>query len=701
MRSDRPGAIRFLLRRNMFIGVGIFLLSFFLLPYWGLAQIPANYANVVKYYQPEHMAAELTRLVSQNVFLAQSQEMMVIIYGGMGFLCALLLVRHLFSRRQGMLHASLPVRREKDFLHRCIAFAVLGLAPVMINFLLYLVVVGVNGLWPYVNWGILLGKFGVLLLIQVYGFAMGMLSSVLTGTYWAALLAGAVLIVGFEGLSYLWFSLATRYLHTIVTSTFTDGLRQISPCFSLYKGFYQPAEFVWLPGALAIVLALGLSLLLWRVRRTEAAEKTLAFGWLHTVMGLILPVMGGSILGMVFYLSFYSELSLVAGMVAGAALTYWVCRVVFNQRFCGIVKQWYLPVAAAALMLLGVVVLHTDALGFDHFLPERSQLTAVTYRPQEYSTGDTITITTPETLDAAYDWCLLMRDEVDAYPNGIGANAESSSMVKVTYHLGDRQVHRMYPNKNVRNAAQPALREIIESDDYLRSIIAEACLDGEVESLYLSCNAIGVMHNQVRERFGADEFNLHAEHDAAQIRSLMTALQQDISTRTLAEMQQDSIYSLSVYARDPATGNFHYNTLPIYPGDVEFLRTAFAEQAEDIIDYVTGGFAADEDVVALKVTHAETRGMMDSMGVAYVDLVDTVTVASGPEEAAAWAKATQNISAHRYYYMPDYEDESSSQLILYSRQRITEQGHAIPEDLTMLYRQPDVPNLTRKNFIGQ
>jgi hypothetical protein len=72
--------------------------------------------------------------------------------------------------------------------------------------------------------------------------------------------------------------------------------------------------------------------------------------------------MGGSILGMVFYLSFYSELSLVAGMVTGAALTYWVCRVVFNQRFCGIVKQWYLPVAAAALMLLGAQLLSVGAI---------------------------------------------------------------------------------------------------------------------------------------------------------------------------------------------------------------------------------------------------------------------------------------------------------------------------------------------------
>ena len=151
---------------------------------------------------------------------------------------------------------------------------------------------------------------------------------------------------------------------------------------------------MWYPGVLAILIALGLSLVLYRARRTEAAEHTLAFDWLHTVMGFVLPL-----LGMIVYLSFVTEASLIAGLIAGAALTFWLCRMVFQQRFCGIAKQWYLPAAAAAVLVLGIMVLRTDAMGYDHFLPEREKLTAISYRSLNYHSDEHITLTSEETLD--------------------------------------------------------------------------------------------------------------------------------------------------------------------------------------------------------------------------------------------------------------------------------------------------------------
>ena len=406
MRSTNPTATRFLLKRNLFIGVIVFLVVFSIFPFWGLSHIPNMKADIME--NALDKADMLTNLVSSSVMTNPlNLEMMVIVFGGLGFLCAMMLSRHLFSRRQGMLHAALPDKRETDFLRRLIAYTVLCLCPIVVNFLLYLLVVAMNGLLSYVAWGKLLAKFGLLLLINLYGFAMGMLASVLTGTYWAALLAGAVLIVGMEGMAYLWNYFAGCYLHTMVKQGFREMLLSVSPTFSLYKGFYRPAEFVWYPGVIAILAALVLSFALYRVRKTETAERTLAFGWLHIVMGFILPVIGGSILGMIVYMSFGTEISLIAGMIAGAVLTFWVCRMVFNQRFCGILKQWYLPAAAAVVLVLGITVLHTDAIGYDHFLPEREKLTAISYRPQNYHTYEYITLTSDEALDAAYEWCTV------------------------------------------------------------------------------------------------------------------------------------------------------------------------------------------------------------------------------------------------------------------------------------------------------
>ena len=704
MRSTNLNATRFLLKRNLFIGIIVFLVVFSVFPFWGLSHIPNMKADIMENAldKPEM----LTNLVSSSVMTSPlNLEMMVIVFGGLGFLCAMMLSRHLFSRRQGMLHAALPDRRETDFLRRLIAYAVLCLVPILINFLLYLLVVAMNGLLSYVAWGKLLAKFGLLLLINLYGFAMGMLASVLTGTYWAALLAGAVLIVGMEGMAYLWNYFAGCYLHTMVKQGFREILLSVSPTFSLYKGFYHPAEFVCLPGVIAILATLVLSFALYRVRKTETAERTLAFDWLHIVMGFILPVIGGSILGMIVYMSFGTEISLIAGMIAGAVLTFWVCRMVFNQRFCGILKQWYLPAAAAVVLVLGITVLHTDAIGYDHFLPEREKLTAISYRPQNYHTYEYITLTSDEALDAAYEWCTLMRDEVDGYENGIGASIRSASSVVVTYQFGDKKVYRHYPNWTVRTAAQPVLQRIIESDDYRQSLIREFYLDsGTVKDLYLNSRTNALRNNELYEQFGVfpDYMSLNEKDDGPTITAWLSALKEDVLTRTFAEKQQDEIMDLQINAIDPRTGNTAYQSFEVYPGDEHFLKAVFGDQAEAVVAYATGGYAASEDIAALKVTYSINLAELGGSDVDERDVVKSVKLASSPEEAVEWARIAQNTSADRYYFMPDSEQTSFSKLYMYRLSEVERYqapyGYTMPDDPVQFYYQKEIPTKTVMDF---
>lgn len=660
--------------------------------------------------EPAYQAESLKNVVTNDLLNSQSLESWVVLFGALGFLTAMMMMRHLFSRRQGMLHAALPDKRETDFLRRIIGYVVLCLAPIVLNMLLYLLVVAVNGLLPYVEWGKLLAKFGMMLLINLYGFAIGLLASVLTGTYWAALLAGAVLIVGAEGLAYLWNYLAGRYLHTMITGGVGKTLVRYSPAFSLYKGLYRPAEFTWVPAMLGIVAALGLSFMLYRIRKAEATERTLAFGWLHTVMGFILPLMGGSIVGIVVFLSFLTELSLIIGMVLGVLLTYWICRMIFNQRFCGILKQWYLPAAAALVLILGVVVLHTDVFGYDHFIPERDKLTAISYRPQGYHTNEIVTLTSDEALDAGYGWCTLMRDEVDSMENGIYANTEGTSMsrVAVTYHFEGRTIRRMYPNSEIRNDAQPYLQTIIDSDDYKQSLIREFHLaDGTIQNVYVNTNGRMFRNDELFTEFGVmpSYMNLDKARDALTIDKWMKALREDIQNRTLADKKMDSIFSLSISTRDEKTGTSDYTSVDIYPCDTNFLKLLLGDKCQDVIDYATGGYAADEDVVALQVTYNLSRKEMADNGIDMKDEVKAIKLASSPEEAVEWVRCTQSSHVGSYYFMPDYEDKSFSRLYLYRKSELemskTYNSFEIPEDLTQLYTMENIPVGIVRDFVGK
>lgn len=710
MRSNKKSATRFLLSRNLFIGVIVFLAAFYMMPFWGLSHIPNEKETLaaMDLAAPEVIAERFTQSVSIEVMTRPlSLELMVIFYGGLGFLTAMMLMRHQFSRRQSMLHAALPDKRESDFLRRCIGYALLCLAPICINFLLYLLVVALNGLLEYVEWSVLLPKFGILLVINFYGFAMGVLASVLTGTYWAALIAGAALVIGVECTSYLWYDLASRYLHTLVKDSYTDALLRFSPAYSLYKTFYKPNEFACWPGVVASALALALSFALYRIRKTERAEHTLAFVPLHSIMGFLLPLSGGTLLGEIVMMSFGTEISLIVGMIAGAVLTFLICRMVFNQRFCGIRRQWYLPAASAAVLVLGVAILHHDLLGYDRFLPDREKLTAVTYQPRSYDTSEIITLTSDDALDAAYAWCELMHGEVNSYENGPieGSGAFSGSDVVITYQMGDRKVHRHYPNRKMRNEAQDSLRRIVESDDYRKSFINEYHLDtGFVTRMYVNTRSPMMENDIFYERFGNANRNYEREKDGEKLDELLGALAKDILNRTLDERQKDAILSVGLTVETSDSSGTLYKQLEIYPGDMNVLKVLFGSDAEEMVQYMTGGYADNEDIVVLKVDYAYTRKELGENGVNLRDAIEKVTLAETAEQAKEWISHSQNTSAKNYYFMPYVEEDPNQRLYIYRMSTVEKYadsyGYEVPEDKMKLYEESMIPNEMVMDYIG-
>lgn len=711
MRSNKGHATRFLLRRNLFIGIIVFLMAFYMMPFWGLSHIPnekATFADTAL-YTTEEAAKGLTHLVSESaMFGSFNLETAVTLYGGLGFLTAMVLMGHLFGRRQSLMHAALPDRRETDFLRRCAAYAVLCLAPIMVNFLLYLLIVAANGLMGYVAWGRLLPRFGMLVLINVYGFAMGMLCSVMTGTWWAAILAGAVLIVGMETFAGMWYSLSRRYLYTLTEASFMGVLKCLSPAYTMYKGFYQPAEANCWPGILAVLLALALSFVLYRIRKTERAERTLAFGVLSPVMGVVLSLMGGTALGVVFEACFLTEGSLIAGMIVGAALTFWVCRIAFSQRICGILTQWMLPAASAVVLVLGVAVLHTDAMGFDGFLPERGELTAITYQPRNFDTDEVVTLTGEEALDAAYEWCGLMRGEVEGYADGrIDQSRDlSGSDVMVTYQMGSRKVYRHYPNRTVRNEAQDSLKRIIESDNYRQSMISR--LDsGHVSYLYIDAANTIMNQKAFYEKFNTRSLSrrYQGKVHSVTIELLFDAMKQDILNRTFAERQESPILNVWFTIQSPDNG-FGDVSMNVYPGDEHTLRAIFGEQADEVVAYVRGGFAQSEDIAVLKVDYAKTVGESLRTGMAVLrNGVKSVTLAATGEEAMRWIAKAQDTNAYEHYYMPCRDDEPLTRLYVYQLSDVAREskmyGYEVPENKEEFYANEDISTMMVLNYVGK
>ena len=145
--------------------------------------------------------------------------------------------------------------------------------------------------------------------------------------------------------------------------------------------------------------------------------------------------------------------------------------------------------------------------------------------------------------------------------------------------------------------------------------------------------------------------------------------------------------------------------MDIYPGDTHFLTAVYGDQAEAVRDYLSGGYAENPDIVALKVTCSMSRAEQSASNTNERDAVDSIRQAATPQEASAWVRKAQATSADRYYYMPATDETSYSRLYLYSlseAQRYqTLYAYTLPEDKTLFYSEQSIPVLATFDFVGE
>jgi hypothetical protein len=214
-------------------------------------------------------------------------------------------------------------------------------------------------------------------------------------------------------------------------------------------------------------------------------------------------------------------------------------------------------------------------------------------------------------------------------------------------------------------------------------------------------------HDALFVKFGVapSYMALNEERDAPTIDKWMKALREDIMNRTFADKKKDPIFSLSISTWDEETDTSDYKNLNVYPSDTNFLKLLLGDKCQDVIDFATGGYAADEDIVALQVTYTLSRKEMQENGIDMKTEVKSIKLASSPEEAAEWVRCTQNTSADYYYFMPNYEDKSFSRLYIYRMSELekykTYNNYEIPENLTHLYTMEGIPTETVRDFVGK
>ena len=182
--KNRP--LVYMIRQNAVLALLVFTVTFFLVPFQALITFN-GFARVM--HEAQGMLEpswynDLTRNISSILISCNTQETLSFAFAGIGFISAYILFRHLFSRKQAILIASLPLRRRTDFLNRFVVYLIGSFLPSALCLLLYPLFAHMTGFGAYLSikpWM----QICVLLLVHLYGYAVGALSAALTGQVWS------------------------------------------------------------------------------------------------------------------------------------------------------------------------------------------------------------------------------------------------------------------------------------------------------------------------------------------------------------------------------------------------------------------------------------------------------------------------------------------------------------------------------------
>ena len=185
---------------------------------------------------------------------------------------------------------------------------------------------------------------------------------------------------------------------------------------------------------------------------------------------------------------------------------------------------------------------------------------------------------------------------------------------------------------------------------------------------------------------------------------MLSALTTDIRNRTLDERQRDAILIVGLSIETPDSNGTIYKQLNIYPDDTNVLGVLFGDEAEEIAEYATGGYADNEDIAVLKVDFAYTRKEMSEESIDLRDAIQSVASADSAEQAKEWIAKAQNTSAKNYYFMPYVEEDPYQRLYIYRMSTVEKYadsyGYEVPEDKAKLYEESMIPNECVLDYVG-
>lgn len=367
------------LKRRLWAVALTFLTFFFSLPV-AVALTLSESRNMEESYQGMLHSARSV-LGFNNGFIAVIIVLLSLILGVTSF-------SWLHSRKKVDFYHSLPVRREKLFFVNYLDGALILFFAYAVNLLLGLLVAMVNGIAPGDVIPAAFGASGFLFLHFVMLYSVTVLAMVLTGNILVGILGTGVLHLYFPALLLLLDALYQEFFKTSYHggSRIAYRLLDKSSAFTLYVSNYSAfmngtngRSQILRIGAVILVTAAvtAVSVLLYRMRGSEAAGKAMAFKVSQHIIRIPVVILSALCGGLFFWYLHDSIGWAVFGLICGLLLSHCTIEIIYHFDFR---KLFSSRISMAVCGLCAALVFfgfQFDLFGYDKYIPKPESLESV------------------------------------------------------------------------------------------------------------------------------------------------------------------------------------------------------------------------------------------------------------------------------------------------------------------------------------
>lgn len=318
--------------------------------------------------------AKMANTNNQGIFL-------ITIVGAV--ICAINGYFYLYSKSKMDFFHGLPVKREKLFISSYLNGIFIYFIPYVINLIIYFFIGAAN---KFLTGNAIKGAFTALL-INLLGFlliySISIIAVMLTGNLIVGLLGTAVFMFYGPALLFIKMSLCEAFFDTYTYyQQISDDeiLSRLSPIFAysyMSSIIGEKKFFFYLIGILILtVIAIIVSLYLYKIRPSEAAGKSMAFYKTQAVIKTLIVIPIAMVGGLLFMgMSESNAFSwMIFGILLTGALAHGIIEIIYNSDFKSIISNKLNMGICIILSVCIALLVKFDLIKYDSYIPSENNV---------------------------------------------------------------------------------------------------------------------------------------------------------------------------------------------------------------------------------------------------------------------------------------------------------------------------------------